>query len=515
MSDDNRTLKLGTRGSLLALAQSRLIAAALRSAHPNLDIELIRVETRGDRDRRTALSDVRDTRFFSAELETALLDHEVDFCVHSVKDLDTGRPDGIVCAAIPAREDPRDVIVFRGDILDRLKNGQLIRIGSSSRRRQSNVEPFLHQGLPQFESPPQLTFLPLRGPVDDRLRRINMDPTDGDALDGVVLALAGLARLSRDEAGRDAIASLLDDVRLMVLPLSACPTAPGQGALAIECRRDDTQTRALLATLHDEQTATLVDSEQKLIDDVPEAQRPAVGVTAVLQHALGPLIYTRGPEADSDRLVWKHPPHPDHARPWDGWRASEPTRIQSPPVEFHPRDGDAVFVAHWHAVTGSTGLDGGVRVWVSGVTSWRKLAARGIWVEGCADNLGFADIKPTLECEALNLPPLSEWTVLTHVGAEPGWQSSGVGEVLATYSAGWPDDVGTEPNELARVRESVRSATHFFWGSVGQYTAIKHWLPTGAHHACGAGKTADALREAGVESPDLFPSKKEWQSWLR
>jgi hydroxymethylbilane synthase len=176
-------------------------------------------------------------------------------------------------------------------------------------------------------------------------------------------------------------------------------------------------------------------------------------------------------------------------------------------------DSGAVFVAHWHAITGSVGLDRNARIWTSGIKSWRQLAARGHWVEGCADNLGFADIVPTLQCGALALPPMQDWTVLTHAGAEPGWRSSGVGKVLATYKTGAP--AAADSTELASLRDGVRTATHFFWGNVGQYRAVKQWLPSDAHHACGAGKTGDALRKAGVESPELFPSRKEWRSWLR
>ena len=108
-------LRLGTRGSLLAMAQSRLVASALQRLHPDRPVDVMTVSTRGDRNLGVPLQDVRDPDFFSAELDEALLAGDVDFCVHSLKDLPAVRHAGIVRAALPSRENPRDVIVWRRD----------------------------------------------------------------------------------------------------------------------------------------------------------------------------------------------------------------------------------------------------------------------------------------------------------------------------------------------------------------------------------------------------------------
>ncbi len=175
------------------------------------------------------------------------------------------------------------------------------------------------------------------------------------------------------------------------------------------------------------------------------------------------------------------------------------------------RASDALFIAHWHAVTESVSIQQATRIWVSGVKSWHQLAARGLWVEGCADNLGFAEIVSTLACEVLGLPALKNWTVLTHRGAEESWEGEDVDRVIATY-APLP---ATNAVNAASVEATVRKATHFFWGSAGQYRAVQSWVPTDAHHACGTGKTADALKELGIDAPQAFPSRREWQAWLR
>jgi hydroxymethylbilane synthase len=149
-------------------------------------------------------------------------------------------------------------------------------------------------------------------------------------------------------------------------------------------------------------------------------------------------------------------------------------------------------------------------VWVSGVESWRRLAQRGVWVEGCADNLGFDQIVSTLAAPVLRLPPLGEWTVLTRTDAVGSWEGTGVGRVLATYSIGAPEDEGT----LREIRDRLSQATHFFWGSAEQYRSLRHWVPRNSHHACGPGKTYTALRADGVANLQAFPSRREWRAWL-
>ncbi len=507
-------LKLGTRGSPLAIAQSRLVAAELGRLHPDLDLELVIIETRGDRDRRTPLDQIDDPDFFSAELDQALLDGRVDFCVHSAKDLSAPRPAGIYRAAIPKREDPRDVVLFRREITDLLQRGQPVRVGSSSDRRRFNVGGFLRDALPAGGHTADLRFEPLRGSVDRRVARIAGDSGRSDALDGVVLALAGLSRLWTHAASRPTLEPLLRHARWMVLPLSSCPSAPGQGALAVECRDADERSRALLAPLHDPATQAQIDAESAAIEALDPRQRSSFGITAVVHPSLGSLMYMRGASAAdasaaTQRLIWDEPPRPPAVRPWDGGSWNEQVQRRPLPLDASTTSSKAVFAAHWHALTDGLRLPADTRIWVSGTQSWFRAAARGFWVEGCADNLGFSALTQTLTSEVLGLPPLSQWTVLTRSGAEASWAGSGVHRVVATYQveqvAAWP----------APLRDAIRDATHFFWGSAEQYRAAKELLPPHARHACGPGKTAEALRAAGVGSLDIFPSRREWQTWLR
>jgi hydroxymethylbilane synthase len=498
------------------MAQSRQLAAQLMRLQPGLEVQLYPVTTRGDRDLSTALGKVDDPDFFSAEIDAALLDGEVDFCVHSLKDLPARRHAGIARAALPVRENPRDVIVWRSDVLARIAAGQPLRIGASSVRRQGNLAEFLPAALPGRGKRPVLQFIELRGAVDARLARLQGDAAAGDTLDGVVLALAGLSRLWHDAAARPRIASLLRDARWTVLPLARCPAAAGQGILAIECRSEDGEMLELLRGLHDPDTAELAALEDAALARWPAGQRVALGATAVMHQGLGPVCYVHGTAAGQtiDSIVWNPPPAPHttvrafNGIAWQRLCERQPAGRTLPELAALPA-GSAVFVAYWHALQNQQ-LDDGIRLWTSGIESWRQLAARGFWVEGCGDHLGFEDIRATLGCPVLGLPPLPAWTAVTSSEAVPGWRNAGIGQVLASYDIVPP----TDGPALQAVQAEAARATHCYWSNAEQFHALRAVLPANAHHACGAGKTRRSLHAAGVDAQP-FPNQHEWQRWLQ
>jgi len=164
-------LRLGTRTSLLAMAQSHEIARALRAAHPDLEIEFVGITTSGDRDTSKPLWQMDTVGIFTREIDEKLLAGEIDFAVHSLKDLGTQRPAGLVTAAIPPRAPPYDVVLFRADIMDILRSGRALNIGTSAPRRNQLVPEFLSRALPQISGKPKINIQTLRGNVDTRVGR--------------------------------------------------------------------------------------------------------------------------------------------------------------------------------------------------------------------------------------------------------------------------------------------------------------------------------------------------------
>src|ERR1700735_4576238 len=168
-----RLVKLGTRRSLLARAQSAAVARRLEHLHPGLSVELVGIDTRGDRIQDRPLSSVDGKEFFTAEIDHALLEGQIDFTVHSYKDLSLDRTPLLKLAAVPPREQPHDIAIFAPDVPERLAAGLPLTIGTSSPRRMSLVPDFLRQALPAPAGEPRggadIRLAELRGNVDSRL----------------------------------------------------------------------------------------------------------------------------------------------------------------------------------------------------------------------------------------------------------------------------------------------------------------------------------------------------------
>ncbi len=509
-------LRLGTRRSALAWAQSLWVAERIQALKPGTRVELIPIETRGDRITDLPLSQVEGKEFFSAEIDAALLAGDVDITVHSLKDLSLERPAGIALAAIPQRENPRDVVVFRDDVPQRLLAGAALRIGTSAPRRLENVPRFLAQALPG-DGKSNVECVEIRGNVDTRLGRLHEPEGSARHLDGVVLAFAGLIRLWRDarpEGGRARLNRLLQNVRWMVLPLPDCPSAPGQGALAVECRSDADDARATLAVLNHDPSARLVNAEREVLAKFGGGCHQRFGATCIDHPAFGSLLYVRGVAEDGkplDRVTWLGMPDSPQkpVRSWDGFTAREPSDVPAPEVsravDTAFRDSTApVFVAHSRALPKHAAARlAKHRVWTSGTPSWWRLARLGVWVEGCAEGLGYEWIDSTLGEPVLGLPPLAQWQVLSHTAAADHWPA---GEVIGTYQL---------PEVSSQAIPDPTTVTHVYWASGTQFSQLWSRLPASVHHACGPGKTAHVIRAAGISNLTVFPSVHEWRRWLQ
>ncbi len=237
---EHSTLRIGTRGSRLARWQAEWVADRLRVLHPGLEVAIVEIRTQGDRDRSSPLAAIGGTGVFTKEIQRAVLEGLVDLAVHSLKDLPTRTPDGLVLAATPPREDLADALIAPlACTLEALPAG--MRIGTSSLRRRAQL---LHLR-------PDLHVVSVRGNVETRLRQA----LEG-SLDAVVLACAGMHRLGLEEHITERLA-----------PPRFLP-AVGQGALGLECRGDDEATRSLLRALDDAPTNRAVMAERTALAEL-------------------------------------------------------------------------------------------------------------------------------------------------------------------------------------------------------------------------------------------------------
>lgn len=254
------TLRLGTRGSQLALFQARAVAGLLRE-RSGVDCEIVVIKTSGDRLADATLSEIGGKRLFVKEIEDALLDGAVDLAVHSSKDMPVVLPADLRLGAVLPREDARDAVVLPGTVSGHLtveaiaeRLGRAPRIGTSSVRRSAQLKRLF----------PGAHFPPVRGNLDTRLRKLDAR----EDYDAIVLAAAGLNRLAY--TGR--ISALL--------PVEACVPAPGQGIIAVETRRADTRVLSAVAAIDDPAAAAALTAERAVVSRLGGGCQMPIGAYA-------------------------------------------------------------------------------------------------------------------------------------------------------------------------------------------------------------------------------------------
>jgi hydroxymethylbilane synthase len=253
-----RTIRIGSRKSQLALVQTYWVRDQLQQSYPDLVFEVHTMSTQGDKILDVALAKIGDKGLFTKELELGMLEREIDFAVHSLKDLPTRLPEGLTLAAITKRENPADALVlhekFQGLTIDKLPEGAII--GTSSLRR-------LAQLRHKF---PHLTFKDVRGNLNTRMAKL-----DAGEYDALILAVAGLERLG------------MSDRIHQILPADVSLHAVGQGALGIECRADDVELISLLKAIEDPETRDRCLAERAFLRDLEGGCQVPIGVNTEIK----------------------------------------------------------------------------------------------------------------------------------------------------------------------------------------------------------------------------------------
>jgi hydroxymethylbilane synthase len=269
------TLRIGTRGSQLALFQSRLVAQRIAEAG-GPPTEIIIIRTSGDQLADRPLSEIGGKRLFVKEIEDALLLNQIDLAVHSSKDMPADLPDGLAIGAVLPREDPADALVLKKDresfSFDRFSG----RIGTGSVRRIAQLKPLLRAA----------TFENIRGNLDTRLRKL-----DSGEYDVLVLAAAGLRRLGFED-------------RISVrLPLDDCIPAPGQGIIAIESRKDDRSALAAVEGINDADASAALDAERALVSALGGGCQMPIGGIATISGTVDLQLHALVASLDGSRAI--------------------------------------------------------------------------------------------------------------------------------------------------------------------------------------------------------------------
>jgi hydroxymethylbilane synthase len=480
----DKPIVLGARASVLAQVQARLVGDTLLARYPGLKVEYTFLTSPGDRELDTPLPELLRRGGFTGDLGVALRAGSIDIAVHLWKDLPFATHPVTHIAATMPRADARDLLLVRREWLAGRDRGEM-RVLSSSARRRTNLSGFLQWALPV--KPPRITFVLARGDCEARLEQL----MQGDAA-ALIVAKANIDRLLESTCPKFAtmrarVREVVEACEIMVLPLALNPTAPGQGALAIEIRRDRGDLAELLAPINDIATFGRVIAERARLSPTGDEDHP-LGVSIVPLHC-GEIEFTRGQQAgqwiQSAELRRHDSPLPPATSEHAVWMGDEGSADRYKRVALqvrHDQFADArvgLFVARSEAwPDGYTARPGQV-IWSAGIDTWRRLASRGIWVHGSDESLGESGGG---SLETL-FPRVQRWVKFSH---ENGYDSP-FSERIATYRL-----------ERAAPLADLTGRTHFYWRSGAQFHDYLQANPEirGAWHGCGPGNTFSMIRAA-------------------
>ncbi len=484
-------VRLLSRTSDLAVLQADTVAAALSARWPSLSIERLTRSSLGDRDTRVDLWQAPDKGVFTSDLSEALTAGVADAVVHSWKDLPIAGVEGTLVAGTLERADPRDVLLIRRGTL--ATRPSTLTVLTSSRRRawqlQQSVAPLLPWTVSSVET------VPVRGNIPTRLTRL----LDGRA-DALVVAKAALDRLLSDFARAETRAHVrqaLDQCAWMVLPLREFPTAPAQGALAIEVAAGQREVLRLVQAISDAPTERAVRIERDILAGYGGGCHEAIGA-AVLIRDYGVVTSVRGclptgeslerwslestsvrPPAAPLSAIWPRPDERDFS-------------VRRPTRDTVPVDDRGWWIARADALPAAVTPGETQLIWAAGARTWHRLAARGVWVHGSSEGLGDTEA-PRIEALAGRAV---QWLRLTHTG-------SGDPTAFPAYAVDtrFPEDLGAR--------------THFYWTSGSAFRAAVARYPTIGRgwHACGPGRTSLAVRN-GIGDASRVSIWLDYEQWL-
>ncbi|MCB0366918.1 MAG: hydroxymethylbilane synthase [Bdellovibrionaceae bacterium] len=488
-------LKIASRQSDLARIQSYMVARALRAVDPQLQIEFEFRTSFGDRNLDIAMDGAQEKGLFTQDFYEGLKSGEFDMVVHSWKDLPVEEREGTKVVATLPRADVRDLLLVKKSSIGRSS----WKVLSSSPRRSYNLQRTLSSLVP---GNPGIEFTPIRGNIPTRLRKL----MEGEE-DALILAKAAVDRLLEAPEAELAecqsyVRQVLNECKWSLLPLTLNPAAAAQGALAIEIAQDRPDLENLLAQINCQNTFVEAQRERKILASYGGGCHQKIGVS-YLHRDYGKILFLRGKTDGGEELRVMSLEREEMAPEWCSHKEN---MFPVPPgtSKWYGRDsldvggfpgGRSLWVARAEAFPEDWEKAEIPLVWTSGLKSWRGLAARGVWVNGCAESLG--EQEETRVTTLLGQEP--QWLKLTHEGG----YDEGAMEIMATYRLQPVEDA---PN--------LNGKTHFYWMSGSSFARAQELFPeiiAGAFHACGPGNTYKLLqKELSDDRLKLFLNYEDW-----
>ena len=485
-----------------------MVKQKILAVQQDADVIIIPRTSRGDRELTVQLSALDGTDFFTQEIFEVLQRGEADIAVHSLKDMSAPHFFSHDAFAIVDRDDVRDLAIFNDVVLEKLKRGEAITIGTCSPRREEMAVEFLKKALPQFGREVNIEVKPIRGNVEGRLKQLN----EG-IYDGTILATAGLNRLLRDELSSDqigegSITSLLEGKRLMLLPLIECAPAPCQAAIVAEADPRNTEAVDLITKINQPELLKEVTEEKRLGFEFGTGCLQRFGVVSI-HNEEGRYVYAAGEDQHGEKFSrWTNLPEleldghqlfssTDHMRKFFSYSVGDFTQDIASEIAF---------VANYKALLHPDAFKKleAKKIWASGTKTWFELAKLGLWVDGSADAMGFEKLQKVFSMPLYQIN-IRELTILTHHNAAERWREKGY-KAVSNYEL--------SPTDQKELKELMKGATAFFWSSFSQFEFYGKEIGKEALHICAGGETAVLLRNTGID-PVVFPTIKSFELWRK
>jgi len=457
-----KTLKIGTRGSLLARSQANYIKNILEKKHPQNSFKLEIIKTQGDIIQDKPLHELEGKDFFTKELDYALLSDQVDLVVHSGKDLGSDRPDGIVTAAVPKRAIANDILFIRKSTQKLLTTNTFEKnnfvVGTSSPRRIAQI-PYLKELLPGLSNL-NLVHKNLRGNIDTRINKL----VEGQ-YDAIILACAGIERVSYLEEGEQTLKALMRDLSFSILPLKTHTPAAAQGALIIETLGKNQECLQMISFLNHQETRSEILQEKKIFNQNGGTCYLPLGI-----YVKGNALYKSGKnlkelEIKSIESLNALPKISKQENIFIGLTKKVHNQvlcdefIEKYSIQSETKSSKNSLLATNHSLENFKNVEHTGLIFSSGVSSMKTLAKNAYWCHGCFDSQGEKALEQMKSSKSFNLMAdfNAPWKIFTNKES-----LSDYGEIIPSYARKLVD-ISSE------YEQKLKNCKVFYWTSFYQY----------------------------------------------